>query len=345
MKTIVIASTRESAGKTSIITGILAASGSRCGYIKPFGDRLIYRHKRNWDYDASLIIDIFKLNEEAENITLGFDHSKLRYVYDEESIKKTLKQMVSTVGKGKDFVFAEGGKDIFHGSSLHLDSLSVVEYLEAKLVLVVSGDNDTVLDDLHFVKRHIECMGINFGGVIINKIQDHDEFENVYLKEIKDMKIPILGIIPSKTQLTHFTINYLAEKLYAKVIAGDKGINNVVKNIFVGAMSLDESLRNPLFNKEHKFLITSGDRSDMILAALDSDTKGILLTNNILPPSHIIAKADDKNIPLLLLTMDTYEATKQIDKMEALLTADNTERIQMLGQLIAKYCKIDEITR
>ncbi len=345
MNKIVIGSTREGAGKTSIIVGLMYALKKKFGYIKPFGDRLIYRRKRNWDYDSSLIIDIFQLEEEPESITLGFDHSKLRYVYDEPAVKNALNGMVNNAGEGKDILFVEGGRDIFYGSSLHLDALSVSQYIDGTLILVVSGSSDSIIDDLKFITKYVDVNKINFGGTIINKVQDLDEFEDVYLKEIKKMNIPVLGIIPHKDQLSHFSISYLAEKLYAKVIAGENGISNVIKNIFVGAMSTDETLRNPLFNKDDKFLITSGDRSDMILAAIESNTVGILLTNNILPPSSIISKAEEKNIPLLLVTMDTYQATRQIERMEALLTKDNADRIKLLTQLVEKYVRLDEVIK
>ncbi|HPB83315.1 MAG TPA: DRTGG domain-containing protein, partial [Spirochaetota bacterium] len=189
----------------------------------------------------------------------------------------------------------------------------------------------------------IKTQDAGFAGIIINKVQDLEEFENVFLKGIRDLGINVLGVIPYKDQLTHFTMNYLAENLFAKVIAGEKGLGNVVKNIFVGAMSTDESLRNPLFIKEQKLLITSGDRSDMILAALESDTVGILLTNNILPPANIITRASEKNIPLLLVANDTFMVSKQLDRMEALLTRDSENEIELLAQLVTKYVKLDEL--
>ena len=159
------------------------------------------------------------------------------------------------------------------------------------------------------------------------------------------MGVNILGIIPYKEQLTRFTVNFLAERLFARVIAGEKGLGNTVKHIFLGAMSTEESMRNPLFNKENKFLITSGDRSDMILAALDSDTIGVLLTNNILPPANIISKAGEKNIPLLLVPGDTFHSARQIDRLEALPSKENTAGLQFLTQLVEKYVKLDDLVK
>ncbi|MCP4130029.1 MAG: AAA family ATPase [bacterium] len=352
MKRIIIASTTEGAGKTSIIVGLMAAfdkTGKKFGYLKPFGDRLIYRRKRNWDYDSSLVVDLFGLNEEPENITIGFDHSRLRYTYNENSLETKLEKMINEVSRDKDLLLIEGGKDLFYGASLNLDPISLSRFTGGKLILVVSGDDDTIIDELTFLnsymKNFISAGEIDFGGIILNKVRDVDEFENVHLEAIKDMGIDVLGIIPYKEQLSYYSTGYIAEQLMARVIAGEKGLNKIVKNIFVGAMSTSESLRNPLFNKENKFLITSGDRSDMILAALESDTVGVLLTNNILPPPNIITRATEKNIPLLLAAIDTFEAARKIDTLEALMTTDNTERLDLLTRLANKYISIKHSTR
>ncbi|HPA72513.1 MAG TPA: DRTGG domain-containing protein [Spirochaetota bacterium] len=345
MNKIIIASTRESAGKTSIIVGLNKALGKKTGYIKPFGDRLIYRRKKNWDYDASLLVQILGIDEEPESISLGFNHAKLRYVYDQESTMKAVVEMADNIGKGKDLLFVEGGKDLAYGASIDLDSISLARYLKAKLVVVTSGDSDSVYDDIRHLKKNHSMEGVNFGGVIANKVPDVDDFEASIAGKIRDMGVNLLGVIPYKEQLTFYAVSFLAERLFAKVIAGEKGLNNVVKNIFVGAMSTEESMRNPLFNKENKFLITSGDRSDMILAAIESDSIGILLTNNILPPANIVSKAADKNIPLLLVPMDTFEASKKIDRLEALPTKENTAGIQAMAQLVEKYVKLEELVK
>ena len=55
MKSLIIASTREGAGKTSLMIGLTRAIEKRFGYVKPLGDRPLYRKKRLWDYDAALL--------------------------------------------------------------------------------------------------------------------------------------------------------------------------------------------------------------------------------------------------------------------------------------------------
>jgi BioD-like phosphotransacetylase family protein len=89
--------------------------------------------------------------------------------------------------------------------------------------------------------------------------------------------------------------------------------------------------------------ITSGDRTDMILAALESNSVGIILTNNILPPPNIISKASERDIPLLLVSTDTYEVAKQIDNLQPLLTKDDTNKIDQLVQLVKEHVNISSL--
>lgn len=344
MKQILFVSTKPGAGKTSLIVGIGENSAKKIGYIKPLGDRLIYRRKINWDYDADLIKNLWDLDLDSDQMTLGFNLSKIRYVHDPDSVQNALNRMITEAGKGKEVLLIESGRTLSYGSSINLDPISLATGTKSETIFILSGDDDDIMDDVSFIKKNIDLQSIHIKGMIFNKVADTDDFEGFYLDKIRqELDVPVLGVIPQKEQLTRFSLRFLAEKFFAKVIAGEEGLDRIVQNIFVGAMSTDESLRNPLFNKEDKLLITSGDRSDMILAAFQSDTAGIILTNNLLPPSNIISKASERKIPLLLVSNDTYAIAKQMDNFEPLLTKYNQEKIQMLKQLSEKYIKIDQL--
>jgi BioD-like phosphotransacetylase family protein len=343
MDKLIIASTSQNAGKTSIIVGMARALNKKIGYMKPLGDRLRYRKKQLWDYDSALITNIFGLTDDPKDMSLGFDHSKLRYMYDEAATKAKLIEAGSQVGKDKEILFVEDSRDISYGISVHLDAISLAQSVGGKLLIVVSGDEDAIFDDIIFIKKHIDMSGVDFGGVIVNKLHDMENFENTYLADITEMGIKVLGMVPHRAELTYFTIDYLSEYLFAKVIAGEGGLNNLVQNIYVGAASVNAALRVPTVQKENSLAITSGDRSDMILAALESSAVGIILTNNILPPPNIIAKASETNTPLLLVSPDTYTIARQIDNLQPLLTKGDAEKIDLLEQLVKEHVKLDKI--
>lgn len=345
MSRIVFASTRQSAGKTSIILGLTMNLKGQFSYMKPFGDRLRYHKKQLWDYDSVLMISVLNLLESPENITLGFDHSKLRYMYDMESTKEKIIEMAVDLEKEKSDLFIEGGRDLSYGTSVHLNALSVAKALKAKLILVVSGSDSAVMDDIMFAKKYIDLSKNELAGIILNKIQDADDFEGTYVQSLQDHNINVLGIIPNIPELSFYSVNFLADNLFAKVLGGDMGLNNVVKDYLIGSMSVNETLRNMLFTKQNELVITSGDRSDMILAAIEGEAAGIVITNNILPPSNIISKASDRNIPLLLVSMDTYTTAKKIDSLEPVLMKDNTNKFETMGKLIKEYVYLDKIEK
>ena len=335
MGSLIVASTREGAGKTSVLIGIGRALNKKFGYIKPLGDRFLYRKKRLWDYDAALMVNLFDLGEEPERISIGFDHSKLRYMYDEESITHEMKQMIAEMEKDKEALFIECGKDLSYGASVHLDPLTLSQATGHQVLIITGGSKNDIADDLAFLKRFVGSDEAHVGGVIINKVIKTDDFKETYLPEIEALGVNVLGVIPYDKELTTLSVSYLAEKLFARVIAGEDGLNRMIRNVFVGAMSVSAARAEPIFSKPDKLIITSGDRSDMIIAALEAGgTSCIVLTNNIVPPANVTAKASELKIPVLLVPTDTYATAMQVDKLEPLLTKDDNKKIEIITQLV-----------
>ena len=343
MDSLVVASTDKDSGKTSVIIGLAKILNKKFGYLKPFGDRLYYRKKRLWDYDSALMANIFDLEENPEDMSIGFEHTKVRYMYTEETIKEKLCEMVSSVGKEDGLIFIEGSQTLSYGSFVNLDVLSLTSYINGKLVIVVSGDEGVIMDDLTFVKKYVIPAGVDFKGVIINKVKDVEDFKESYLDDINNMGINVIGIIPYKPELTYLSVNNIVERFFVKVIAGEGGLNRIIKNVFIGAMNVEAALQEPIFRKENKLIITGGDRDDMIIAALESDASCVILTNNILPGSHIIAKASKYNIPLLLVSEDTYQIARQIDNMEPVLTKIDDDKITLITEMVKEHIEIDKL--
>ncbi len=337
MPRLVVASTCEGAGKTSVIVGAARALDKSVGYMKPFGDRILYRKKRLWDYDSALVFGVLGIDESPEQMSIGFDHSKLRFMYDEDSTAKKLTELVEQVEQGNDVVFIESGKDLSFGGSVHLDAISVAKHAGAELVLVASGGEDEVLDDLRFFKHHIDIEGVPLRGVVINQVHDLEDFEATCRPFLDRLELPVLGVLPHRAELTHPSVGFLSGVLFAKVLAGEEGMNRTVKHILVGAMDANAARREPIFSEDQLLVITSGDRSDMILAALDADTVGIVLSNNVMPPANIISQVAERGVPLLLAAEHTYSVAKRVDDVERLLTKDETDKIDMLTDMAREH--------
>ncbi|MBT5535510.1 AAA family ATPase [Candidatus Poribacteria bacterium] len=213
--------------------------------------------------------------------------------------------------------------------------------LDAELVLVASGDGESIMDDVTFFSRRVNTGDVRIKGLIANRLPDGDEFRTTHARTLDQMEVRLLGAIPYEASLERLSVGYLAEHLFAKVIAGEQGLDQTVGTVVVGAMSAHEVLRLPAFRPSNKLVITSGDRSDMILAALESGCVGIVLSNDIVPPPNILSRASVENVPLLLAPQDTFKVAERVDAAEPLLTGDDPKTVDAWQRLAETHVDID----
>jgi BioD-like phosphotransacetylase family protein len=284
------------------------------------------------------------MTQSPEDITVGFEHLKMRFKYDEEGTKNRVLTMARDASQDRDILFVEGGRDIEFGISFYLNALSLAKYLAGRLVIVVGGEENYIVDNVIFIKKFLNFNGIDFRGVVINKVRNVEDFKTVYVPMMQKAGIDILGIMPYQAELTFFSMEYLSQYLLATVVAGKDGLNRRVNNVFVGAASVDSAYTDARFHRENKLMVTSGDRSDMLLASFeDKCTAAIVITNNIRPPQNILDKADAAKIPVLMVPIGVYETARQIESLTPLITAKDTGEISLMERLVKENVDIDAL--
>ncbi len=338
---LIISSTEPDAGKTTIGLGLALSTKQDFNYFKPFGDRPIYKKKRLIDYDAKLFKNVFDLEEEYEKFCIGFDHSKIKYAYDPEMIEEKIEERIDELSESKDGIIIETGEDWSFGSSINLDPLSLYGMIDSEVIIVATGSKTKILDDLTTLARYYESNDIPIKGVVLNKVESVEDIEDFAIDEIESLGLDVLGIIPQIADLNLTRVSFVNDMLFGKVVAGEDGLDNIIKNVFVGALSAEEMVRNPLFQEDRKLIVTGGDRADVILASLDEGTAGIILTNDIIPPSNIISRADRAGIPLVSVPLDTYEAAQRIERMDRITTIEDDFKIDKIKEVITPRIDMD----
>lgn len=341
MKNLIITSTRPDAGKTTVGLAIALSKQKSLNYLKPFGDRPIYKKKRLIDYDAKLFKNVLDLEQDYEKFCIGFDHSKIKYAYDSETIKDKILERIEEMSENKDGVIIESGESWGFGSSIYLDPASLYDITGSEIVIVASGSRTTIVDDLTTFARYFDAMDIPIKGAVLNKVESVEDVKNFAVDNIEDLGIPVLGVIPEISDLSLTRVSFINDMLFGKVVAGEKGLDNIVENVFVAALSAEEMVRNPHFQEKRKLIVTGGDRADAILASLDEATSGIILTNDIIPPSNIISRADRANIPLISVPLDTYEAAQRIERMDKITTIEDDYKLDKIEKEITPKIEID----
>ena len=225
-----------------------------------------------------------------------------------------------------------------------LDPLSIARVLKAPLVVVASGSDEDILDDIIFLRREIDLKEIDLAGIIINGVNAVDSFTELYLPEIENQGMQVLGIVPHRAELGYYSLRFLADKLFAKVLTCERNLGNIVKHIFIGAMAGDTAMQKPFFRKSDKLIITGGDRTDMILAAIETNSAGILLTTIFcLRPIFLpgLRKAAYRCCLPIPTPTRPLAALPACSRFSQLMTRD---RIELLRDLVGAHINVAALT-
>lgn len=109
------------------------------------------------------------------------------------------------------------------------------------------------------------------------------------------------------------SVGKLAEILHGEILNSADKSNEMVENLMIGAMSIDPA---PIyFNlRTNKAVITRGDRADIQLGALETPTKCLILTGGVKPITNVIQWAEEKRVPLIMVTKDTQATLAELEK-------------------------------
>jgi BioD-like phosphotransacetylase family protein len=342
-KVVLVTSTRTSAGKTTVGLGLaLAAKGTKVGYLKPFGDRLVYRKKALLDADAVLFRSVLGAPGAPEGHCLGFDYEMLWKQRDKGQLDGAVKRHLRSVSVGRDIVLVESACNFSFGRMARLDSLSLASELGAEVVLVADGSPGLVYDKCSIFSECADDSGVAVRGLVINKVSRDDEKEMAHVaKSVEgEFGYGLLGCVPELPLIGDLTMETVSEKLSAKVLAGSQGLASVVKKVRVGAMSAESAIAMRAFHEPRKLIITGGDRVDFVLLALESDTSGIILTNGVIPHSNILAKAEERDVPILSVQADTYSTAKMVERIVPEVKPHEEAKIAEIERGIKKHVDV-----
>ncbi len=344
MKKYLFASVREGTGKTTVITGLSQLLGKeKTGYFKPMGDHLVYKKKKLWDMDGALMKEVLGFPYESQDVTVGFDHSKMRYMHDEKTLAGEILKRADKLSQGKEYLLIEGPSSFHYAHSLNLDPVSISKCLEAPVIVVVKGSTSQILDSVDFAKKLVESEGADFKGVVISDIQNISSINEEVVPELEEMSVPILGKVEHKAGLSMRTVSFIAERLFAKVIAGEKGMGNHISQVFVGAMAASHARRHPGWKDPMKLIITAGDRDDLIAAAVEDGASCLVITNDLVPSPNILARADLRGVPILQVPTDTFTTAKKIEEMETLTMPDEAGKIDLAREAVENSGLVEQL--
>lgn len=339
MKNLFIMGTAGS-GKTSLAVGLalkFRQEGYRVGYFKPVGN--FGGSESRMDEDGLLMKEILHMEQPVETIVPYLAGPAYLSGYSNrcESLA-AIRQAYEAVAKDKDLVIIGGASFPHIMGCLDLDAVSLALEFKAAPLLTINITNDFSIDEALFIDNFLTCKGLNVLGNVFNNVPLHlmAKTEGVYRPIFEERGFQTLGIIPKKVELTAPTIKEYYEVLGGEILTGNEKMDRIVEDVIIGAMSM-ESAMGYLRRAANKAVITGGDRSDVALAALETNSSALILTGGLYPDVKVVAKAEDKGIPVILVHYDTYTTIEKTSNIARKIRVNDDKAIRTAIQNIEKH--------
>jgi BioD-like phosphotransacetylase family protein len=266
-----------------------------------------------------------------------------------DALVRKIHKAFDRVAWEKDFVLCEGSGHAGVGSVFDLSNAQVAKVLGAKVVIVTRGGIGKPVDEVALNQALFEKEGVEIIGVIVNKVlpEKVDYVTEFVSKGLKRKGLDLLGVIPHHEILSLPTLHSIRDELDAEPLNNSRQMTNLVEDIIIGAMSVQNAVQ---FFKRGVLVIIPGDREDILLAAAAemcsqeySGLAGIVLTGNLRPGEHVMKLIREMPFPVLLAKQDSYEVASKVHDMTVKTRPDDTEKINLIRDLIAKHVDVKRI--
>jgi len=353
VKPIYLVSLRQHVGKSLLSIGIiqkLQNEGKKVTYFKPIGvPKGAFSNKA--DHDVGFILDAVLKSSMPYDIVspLSIPESYYLDLVDTAKKEEYLSKIKSAYEKnceGMDYIVIEGSANIRKFIRVGLDDVTIAQALGINdLIYIEKVSSDKSIDNFFFTKKYFDFRNVNFKGIIFNKIR----FEYIpRIKELADdhitkFNIPIIGIIETRHELWAARVMEIQASIGGEFIneQASAGLNNNVENYIIGAMNVQPALKY-LRQVNNAAVVTGGDRTDLAIAALETDCSCLILTGFIQPDLSVITKANEKGIPIILSPSDTYTT---IRNMENLKPGIQEDEVKIALDLVENQLDWDELLK
>ncbi|MGL5035478.1 MAG: phosphotransacetylase family protein [Microcystaceae cyanobacterium] len=338
-KYLLIGSIEPYSGKSGLIMGLaqyLQQQGTAIGYSKPIGT-WSEENENTEDADIQFISQVLGLSESQVfkpllNLNQDTIEKRLRGE-DSTDYQRILTESLAT--DAASLVLVEGPGNLWEGSLFDLSFLELAKTIDASILLVARYHSPLVVDAL--LKAHQDLQS-HLLGVVINDIPPDAmaETQDLVKPFLEKMGVPVLGLIPESILLRSVSVREIARQLDAKILCRGDRLDLMVESLTIGAMNVNSALE--YFRQgQNKAVVTGGDRTDLQLAALETSTNCLILTGHVPPQPLIVSRAEDLEIPILSVDLDTLKTVEIVDQTFGTVRLQEAIKVECLQKLMAEH--------
>jgi len=339
-------------GKTMVAIALsmkLRAKGVTVGYFKPSGIKsFIYSTpEEDVDEDAAVMKEILGMDEQLSCICPIVRHMSS---YDEllrighKNLNERINSCYEQISKNRDYVIIEGTQSPWNLMHVDLSTLDIARNLEATVICLVNFTDIAAIDDILLQKELFTKYGIPRIGVVLNLVPPM--LKKVVTEKIRpflqERGVVFCGVLYDNRELFRPSIGEIKRALEGEMITGTDKMDLLIDQFIVGSMAPENALKWFRRSKD-KAVITSGDRTDICLAALETDTNLLILTGGIGPEIGTVSRARELGVPIMMTALDTYGTSRIVDDLIGTITVENKEKINAVERIVGEALQLDEL--
>jgi len=291
------------------------SDGRKTGFFKPIITKNGAPKKE--DDDTLFLKQVLALEEPLD---------KLSKVVADGAPKSEVKEALAKISKDKDIVIVEGwGK-------LDSTSLEMATTLSAGVIIIETYDEGLSRSKL---ASKYKDFGQYLIGVVVNKVplKVLPSLKDELLDNTGKTGLSILGVLPEDRILLSLTIGELAKYIRGEILNDTDKEEELVENFMLGAMNVGSGVE--YFDlKATKAAIVNGERSDIQLAALETKTKCLILSDNAELQPAVLSRAKIKGTPIIRVKDNTETIVTRIEAALGKTKFGQEKKLPKLAQIL-----------
>jgi BioD-like phosphotransacetylase family protein len=346
-KYLLVGSVAAYSGKSTTLLGLshqLQQKGLDIAYGKPLGNIINTSAGIVVEEDVQFISYSLNLPENRIAPTLlSLDEASVQKRLTGEDVtnyQRLLVQEYLQVPRG-NLVLLEGPANLSEGHLFDLSLRQLSQGLNASVLLVCRYESLMAVEPLLFAK---EQLGNYLMGVIINDVP-HETMktaQTLLRPFLEKQGIAVLGMLPKNDILRSVSVEELVKQLKAEVLCRGDRLDLLVESLAIGAMNVNAAVT--YFRKRQNMaVVTGGDRVEIQQAALETSTQCLILTGQLPPPSFILNRAEELEIPILSVDLDTLSTVEIIERTFGQVRVHEPIKVECIRQLMSEHFDIDRL--
>ncbi len=331
MQTLYVGSSGSHSGKNLVCLGLgrrMLDDGLGLAFCKPYGASPQRVGESFTDSDAWMINEELGLGQNPEQtcpVVRTQDLLALTLRHQAGELLPAVRAACAELSPGRDVLMLAGSGTMASGAMCGLSGHAIVKELGAKVLLVDRYENEYFLDNLLCAR---DRLGEALLGVVINSVDQEVSaaLEEQVLPFLAAEGVATFGRLPKDYILGSLMVQDLVEALGGKVLTGARHAGRLVQRFFIGAMQVSHA--HKFFGGVRDFgCIVGGDRPDIQLAVIEGGATCLILTGNLYPSEIILSRAEEHEVPVLVVRDDTYSVAHRLERLRVTSSLRVPEKI------------------